>query len=254
MNHRQRETLELLAARGEVSVQALAERFGVSEMTIRRDLSVLEGAGELQRTHGGAVLSRAGVVEFAFRSRGGLHAAEKRAIAARAAERVREGMTVSLDTGTTTMEVARAIGGMKNLKVLTCSLPVASILYANPNVQLVLLGGTVRPGSPDLSGWLTEENLKQFRVDLAVLGADAADRTGLYTTDTNVARVSQAMVAGAGEAMLVADHTKFDRTAFVRFATWDLIDYVVTDSGVGKATRKWLMKAAGKVVFSACSS
>jgi len=238
---------------GEILVQDLAEHFGVSDMTIRRDLAALEDAGELHRTYGGAVLSSAGVVEFAFKSRERLHAQQKKAIAACAVEHINPGMTISLDTGTTTMEVARAIGGIKDLRVLTCSLPVASILYANPNIELVLLGGTVRPGNPDMSGWLTETNLQQFRVDFALLGADAADPDGIYTIDTNVARVSQCMAFGAASTMLVLDHSKFDHTAFVRYAKWEDINIVITDSGTDTNSRKWLKKTGRTIIYAEIS-
>ena len=104
-------------------------------------------------------------------------------------------MTVALDTGTT-LEVSNAIAGIENLTVLTSSLAIASTLYARDTINLVLLGGKARRGSPDLAGWLTEENLKHFRVDVTMVGADGADRDGLYTNDESIARVTQAMIAG----------------------------------------------------------
>lgn len=244
MNPRQTQILELLNRQGEVSVRDLAERYQVSVMTVRRDLALLEESGELTRTHGGAFLSKAGIIEFGFREKGRASAAQKHAIALEAAQSVRPGMAITIDTGTTCLEVARAVAGIRDLTVLTSSLAIASALYARDNIELVLLGGTARKGSPDLSGWLTEENLKRFRVHLAILGADGADAEGVFTTDVNVARVSQAMIAGARETLLVADHSKFERPAFVRYAAWAEITRVITDAGVGATTRKWLNKAA----------
>jgi len=235
--------LEALAASGEATVQQLATRFGVSVMTIRRDLAELEGQGELARTHGGAMLSRAGIIEFSFKEKADRNAVEKQAIARETARLVRSGMTLTLDTGTTTLEVARAIAGIPDLTVLTSSLAIASALYGRPNIALVLAGGAVRTGNPDLSGWLTEENMKRFRVDIACIGADGADRDGVFTTDAGVARVSQAMLAGAHETVLVADHTKFEKPAFVRFASWSDIDRVITGAAVPASTRAWLEDA-----------
>ncbi|MBN2309862.1 MAG: DeoR/GlpR transcriptional regulator [Candidatus Hydrogenedentes bacterium] len=250
MNPRHAQIVEALAERGEASVRDLAARFGVAEMTIRRDLAELQREGRLQRTHGGAVLSRAGVVEFAFKEKGRERAAEKRAIAACVAGLIRPGMAISLDTGTTTLEVARAVAGMRELTVLTSSLVIASALYAQDGIELVLLGGTVRSGNPDLSGWLTEENLRRFRVDLAILGADGINLDGAFTTDVAVARVSQAMIAGAGAVVLAADSTKFERTAFVQFASWADIDHVATDAGVPARVRRWLDKTAKRVAYA----
>ena len=253
-NPRHAEILDVLASGGDASVQDLADRFGVSLMTIRRDLAMLENEGELTRTHGGAVRSKAGVVEFAFEERAKEHAHEKQAIGEAVAAMIRPGMAVSLDTGTTTLEVARAtvrsIGSRAPLTVLTSSLVIASALYAHDNIDLVLLGGTARKGSPDLTGWLTEENLKRFRVDLAVLGADGVSRDGVFTTDVNVARVSQAMAAGAAQTVLAVDHGKFEQSAFVRFASWSKFTHVVTDDQVPPPIRSWLNKAVKHVIYA----
>ena len=154
-------------------------------------------------------------------------------------EVVKPGMTVVLDTGTTTLEVARALAGIPDLRVLTSSLAIASALQAHDNLELVLLGGSLRRQSPDLSGPLTEENLRQFRPDLAILGADAVDRDGAYTADLGVASLSRAMIAGAQASCLVADSSKFARRAFVQFAPWELIDHLVTDTGLGPEERAW---------------
>jgi len=247
---RQQEIYELLQGAGEATVKGLARRFDVSVMTIRRDLSFLEQLGLIIRTHGGAILSRRSVIEFSFQQRGRSQAAEKRAIAATTAGLVRPGMTVTLDTGTTTLEVARAVAEVRGLTVLTSSLAIASVLYAHENITLILLGGTVHTNSPDLFGPLTEENLRRFRVELAVVGADAVGPDGLFTTDLEVAQVSRAMVAGAEHAVLVADHSKFQDTAFVKFADWDMIDHVVTDAGIAPEVCRWLEEVVEVVTYA----
>jgi DeoR/GlpR family transcriptional regulator of sugar metabolism len=239
--------LELLDARDEVGVAELSRRFGVTTMTIRRDLSALERDGHVTRTHGGAVLAAPSVARFAFRERQQTHIPEKRAIARLAARRVEPDMTVILDTGTTTLELARELVGIPRLRVLTSSLAVASALFAHENLELVLLGGTVNRGSPDLSGPLTEENLAAFRADLAFIGADAVDRRGLYTASQQIARVTKAMIAGAARTVLVADSSKFGNTAFVRFARWAGIDAVVVDQRLADSHRRWLSKAVSDV-------
>ena len=240
---RRQRILEALAGRAEVGVSALAARCRVTAMTIRRDLELLEREGRLMRTHGGAMLAASAMVAFAFERRQQVHLAEKTAIARDAARLIQPGMTVILDTGTTTLEVARHLGGVPGLKVLTNSLAIASALLAHPGLELVLLGGTVSAHSPDLSGLLTEDNLASFRANVAVIGADAVDARGLYTSSQPIARVSRAMIANAARTVLVADSSKFGNTAFTRFAGWSQIHQLITDNGLPSAARRWIHKA-----------
>lgn len=250
MNTRQVKIADLVARNGEASVQDLAVRLGVTRMTIRRDLEALERQGRIIRTHGGAVLSGASIVEFAFLEKAEKHAAEKQAIAREAARFVQPGMTLAFDTGTTVLGVAKACAGVLGLTVLTSSLVIASALYARSNIALVLLGGRARQGSPDLTGWLTEETLKHFRVDLAVMGTDGADRDGVFVRDESVGRVSQVMLSRAKTTMLVTDHTKLGVPSFLRYASWKDFDHVVTDEALPEDVAKWLRRAAKNLVLA----
>ncbi len=246
---RHRRILEILASDGEVAVQQLSERFSVTPMTIRRDLEALEKQGRLTRTHGGAVFTQQAIIEFAFHERGRVRQAEKQAIAREAAKLVEPGMTLVLDTGTTTLEVARALIGIPDLTVLTSSLAIASALHAHEKIDLVLLGGNVNRRSPDLTGLLTEENLERFRVQLAFVGADGADASGVFTTDMAIARVTRAMINCAHRAVLVTDSSKFARTSFVRYATWDKFNHVITDRQLPVTNSRWLCKTNADVRF-----
>lgn len=239
MNARQQQILEQLQLQREVSVQDLARTLHVSTITIRRDLEALEAGGLLTRTHGGAMFSKSSVIEFAFLDRARERTAEKQAIAHYLAAQIPSGMTVVLDTGTTTLEVARAIAGIPRLRVLTSSLAIASALYVYDNIDLILLGGNVRHQSPDLSGPLTEENLRQFHTEMAILGADAVDRDGPYTSDLGIARISRAMIASARESWLVVDSSKFATRSFVKLADWSAITHLVTDEGISAEDREW---------------
>ncbi len=240
---RLQDILHLLAAQREVAVAELTRRFRVTPMTIRRDLDALAQAGKVTRTHGGALLAAPAVVAFEFDARRQTRLAEKEALARAAVALVAPGMTVMLDTGTTTLAVARALAGIRKLKVLTTSLAIASALHAREGLELVLLGGQVNRGSPDLSGPLTVDNLRAFRADLAFLGADAADARGLYTSSLAIAQVSRAMIQSAQRAVLVADSSKFGRTSFARFAGWDALDRVVLDAGIAPRELRWLRRA-----------
>jgi DeoR/GlpR family transcriptional regulator of sugar metabolism len=239
---RQQRIREALQDGKERSVAELATKFEVSAMTIRRDLAELEELGEVVRTHGGAVLSRPSVIEFRFQQRGQDRSAAKRAIANAALALLKPGLSLTLDTGTTTLELAKQLATISHLKVLTSSLAAASVLYGHDHLELVLLGGMARKGHPDLYGELTEDNVRRFRVDIAFLGADALLADGLYTGDANVARVSKAIIAGAQRRILLADSSKFSRQAFRRFATWPEVSAVITDDELPESARAWLSK------------
>lgn len=249
MNKRQSDILDLLKQQDGMSVKMMAEHFQVTPATIRRDLDLLEHEGRLTRDHGSAHLSLAGVVEFRFNEKGRRNAAEKRAIGCAVADLIESGTTVALDTGTTTLEVARCLGERQNVTIVTTSLAIASVLHSQPGLAVVLLGGVVRKNVPDLTGVLTEENLKRFRVDLAVIGADAVSADGAYTSDLAIARGTQAMMNGARRSVLAVDSSKFSGQALYKFAEVSAFDLIFTDSGVGHEQRQWLDRTARDVTY-----
>ena len=241
--------LEIAAQEGGVSVTELARMMGTSLMTIRRDLEELTRAGKIRRTHGGAIPAEPDVARFQFSRKQHICGAQKRAIAREVAKLVRPGMAISLDTGTTTLAVARELCAVERLTVLTSSLPVASVLHKNSSCDLVLLGGSAHRNSPDLVGPLTEDNLKRFWVNLAIMGADAVTREGTFANDTGVARISRAMAENAGKIVVVADSSKFGRTAFARCLRLDEIDHLVTDDGCSPAAEVWLREGVKEVTL-----
>jgi len=247
---RHEEILAMLDAEGERGVEELVGRLGVSAMTVRRDLAELAASGRVQRTHGGATLSSAGIAQFRFARSNDILVPEKKAIARVAAARILSGMSVVLDTGTTALEVARELRAVRDLRILTTSLPIAAELHDAPGLELVLLGGTVRRGLPDLTGPLTERNLAEFRVDLAVLGADAVEPAGIFTNDLSVARVTQAMVKAAATSILVVDHSKFSCRSFVKYADWEQFNLVVTDHRLPVSSHDWLAKAGPELILA----
>ena len=172
---RQKQMCELIAQRGECSIEQLMERFGVSGMTVRRDLQSLADQGKVIRTHGGAAMAERISFEFEFLNRVRENHAAKEAIAAAAAAQIKDGESVMLDSGTTTLELAKRLRGRPGLTVITSSLPIAAQLQYDQQIEVLLLGGRLRASSPDLAGALTESNLETLRADVAFLGADAVD-------------------------------------------------------------------------------
>jgi DeoR/GlpR family transcriptional regulator of sugar metabolism len=193
------------------------------------------------------LFSRPAIIEFAFQERNKVQMAEKQAIARTVAKMIKPGMSVFLDTGTTTLEVAKEIAGTPQLRGSTCSLTIAAALYARDNIDLILLGGQVRRNSPDLFSPLTEDNLTQFHPQLAILGADAADRDGFFTMDLAVARLSRVTIAHAERSIVALDSSKFTQHSFVRIAGWEQIHGVVTDARLPREAHEWLAKAVREV-------
>jgi len=229
--HRQRELMGMLARGDRLSTVRLASRLAVTPMTIRRDLDALQRDGALVRTHGGAVTPRRITFAFAFEKRRQRHLAEKRRLGAEAAQRVRSGQTVFLDTGTTTLEVARSlVARALPCRVATSSLVVASILWGRPPVELILLGGRVRQGSPDLVGPGTEVMLDKLGADIAFVGSEGLDPAlGSYAEDPEAARVTRRMAADARRVVCVADASKLKRTGPVRCLALSDLDELITD-------------------------
>ena len=233
---RRERILAELDAGGECLVDELAGRFGVSGMTIRRDLQALADAGRVIRTHGGATAAARVSFEFRFLEDAGLNRDAKEAIAAKAAELVEPGQAVMLDSGTTTLAIARHLRGKGRLTVITTSLPIASELYGCAGVDLLLLGGLLRRDAPDLTGSITEGNLDALHADVAFLGADGIDVDGgVYSQAPALARMLSKMAAAADRVYAVADHSKLGRKALMRFGDLSRWDGLVTDEGAAGA-------------------
>lgn len=222
--------MDLLTAQGEAQVAELAVALGVSDMTIRRDLDALALAGKVIRTHGGAALSGRVVFDFQFMQRTQSQEDAKQQIAAIAASLVTDGQSILLDSGTTTLAVARALKARKRLTLITTSLPIASELQNCDAIELILLGGALRREAPDLIGPLTESNLEQLKADMAFIGADAIDNQGrVYNHSMTVARMLTRMAASARQVYVVADSTKIGKTALARFGTLKAWSGLITD-------------------------
>jgi DeoR/GlpR family transcriptional regulator of sugar metabolism len=237
---RQEKIRERVAARRTASLSELVALVGVSEMTVRRDLDELERQGALRRTHGGAVAAERLVFEVDFRDQLTARREKKQAIAREAVKLLKPGMRLMLDTGTTTLAVAELIGDMEGLTVITTSLAVVSQLQFAAGIQVILLGGDVRPGSPDLTGGLTEHCLDFFAADIAMQGADAIGQDGsIYNTDLRLARVDRKMRERCERSLVLADSSKIGHTALARNGTLADVDGLITDA---EADRDWVRR------------
>lgn len=226
---RQPEILEIARVEGKVVVEDLADRFGVTVQTIRRDLTELADAGKLERVHGGAVLP-SGVSNIGYEDRRGLHETAKTAIARACAALISDSASVFLNIGTSTEAVARELLHHLNLMAVTNNMNVANILVANPECQIIVAGGVLRRSDGGLVGNLTTATIEQFKFDYAVIGCSALDVEGdLLDFDFQEVNVSQTIIRQARRTYLVADHSKFQRSAPARITSLAEIDTFFTD-------------------------
>ncbi len=233
---RRNRILELLIINRAITVKELCDSLETSEATIRRDLTIMEEEGKLERTHGGAVLNTDVFLdnEEIYRKKEQMHSSEKAAIAAKAFEFIEDNDSIILDSGTTTLELAKLIG-KSNVKitVITNSTTFSSLLVNNPNLELILLGGKVRLKTLAVVGNTANEMLKRLRVNkafMAVNGISAEE--GLMTPDLEEAEIKRTMINSAMERFVMADYSKFKRLAMCKIVPVTMIDYVITDTRV----------------------
>ena len=230
---RQHAIAGLVVQRGRVAVTAVAERFGVTTETVRRDLAVLERAGLLRRVHGGAV--PAGVlsgVEPGLAERGDTRTAQKRAIAEAALELVPDtNGSLVLDGGSSTAALAELLPGDRGLLAITNSVPIAGRLSGAPGIGLHVLGGRVRGVTQTTVGDATLTALRELRVDVSFLGTNGLTPDhGFSTPDDAEAAVKRAMIRAGQRVVVLADSSKLGREHLVRFASPEDVDVLVTDA------------------------
>jgi DeoR/GlpR family transcriptional regulator of sugar metabolism len=228
--NRQRAILSAVEAQGTVRVSELARQFGVTEMTIRRDLDELERKELVKRIHGGGVSARGRFYEPTLTLRNTVHIEQKQRIARAAAELVQEGDMVALDVGSTTYEVGRCLIGHRNLTIITPSLLIATLFVNQPDIRLILPGGIVRPGETAMIGELSHRAFEIFNVDKLFLGVGGIDaQAGLTEYNWDDAQVKQAMLRSSKQTIVLADASKFNHIATVKVAQFEAVQCLVTD-------------------------
>ncbi len=246
---RHSEIRQLLQDNQQVSVPRLAEKFGVTPMTIHRDLDKLQDSGLIKKTWGGAVPAEKMEFEFDFTLRRQTRRKEKQAIAKKAFEFISPGQRIILDTGTTTLELAYLLKDFKNLTVITPSLAVASVLQFSSGIETVLLGGIIRQGSPDLTGLITENNLELFTVDIAFQGADGIGADGtLYTEDMRIVKVDQKIRKRAARNYILADSSKVGKTALATNGNVNEVDALITDDKIADIVKSDFENSGATVI------
>ena len=226
---RQEKILSLLRSDGRVDVENLADQFTVTSQTIRRDLGELCDLGLAVRTHGGAKRIAA-VANREYQDRQRLQAPEKEAMGALAASLIPNECSITLNIGTSTEQVARALVGHRGLMVLSNNINVIHTMIGTAVRELILVGGAVRASDGAIVGEDAVEFISRYKVDYAVIGASALDPDGaVLDFDAREVSVARAILRNARTKILVCDSTKFERTAPVRICDVADLDYVITD-------------------------
>ena len=251
MSERQVAIVEIARQTGRVTVDQLAQRFNVSPQTIRKDLNELCDRKSLARVHGGAVLSF-GLENVGYDARREIAREEKLAIGRLAAALIPSHASLFINIGTTTEAVAVALLQHQDLLVITNNINVASMIRPYPQLEVIIAGGLVRRADGGVVGEATVDFINQFKLDYAVIGASAINSEGsLLDYDFREVRVAQAIIANARHTILVADATKFSRSAPVRIGHISQVQSFVTDRVESESFRQLCREADVALIESA---
>ncbi len=251
VEERRMQILQIVRSEGRAKVNDLVRRFKTSAVTIRSDLNELHQRGAVQRSHGGAVIQDTVFRESPVNERINDHFAEKQRIGAMAATLVQEGETIILDSGTTTLEIARRIRDIRNLQVITNGLNIAVELLASRTIQTIIMGGSVRNDSASVVGRSTEDMLEQFSADkLFLCGAGCDPEFGVSGTNLDETMANRAMLRAAREIIVVADSSKFSKRSMSLIASFSEVDLVISDTGMALEMQDRIRSFGCKLVLA----
>jgi DeoR family fructose operon transcriptional repressor len=240
LDQRRQEIINLIESEGFVALQQLADRAGVSESTVRRDLEYLERIGQIRRTRGGAAY--VGESLTPLDERAGQAIPEKQAVGRAAAALVQPGEAVLLDGGTTTLEVARNLIG-KSLQVVTNSIPVVNLLANQSQIELVVIGGYLYPKTGVALGPLALTALAEIHVRRLFMSVGGITDKGLYNSNALLADTERSMLSAAEEVIVVTDSGKFGHSALAHLCPLDRVHRVVVDAGLSEEWKRSLTSA-----------
>ena len=242
--------LKRLHDENKVFIRDLVETFCVSEVSIRKDLAVLEEQQLLVRVKGGAIIMRQteDIDDVPVHHKKLLKVKEKQALGRLAASLIKENDTLIIDSGTTMMEVAKNLDKFRKLTIITNALDIAIILSRYERFDIIVLGGNMRSVSNSTVGMLATSDLKNFYCDKLFLGVDSASiKDGLSTPNIEEANLNQTMIASAKETIAVFDSSKFGRRSFAHIASLEKIGTIVTDSGIPEDMKDYIRTAGIKL-------
>jgi DeoR family transcriptional regulator of aga operon len=247
---RRNQILQIVRSAGRAKVNELSHLFNASAVTIRHDLNELHQRGLVVRSHGGAMLPDTILQEPPVLERLKEHSDEKQRIGARAAALINDGETIILDSGTTTLEIARHLKKKQGLHVITNGVNIAAELLDARDVQTFIIGGTVRGESASISGRFSEEMFDQFSADKLFLSGAGCDlEFGVSGANLEETMVNRAMLRISREIILVADASKFSKRSMTRIAPFSEIDTVISDTGLSEETQAKLRSVGCNLIL-----
>ncbi|MBI9048918.1 MAG: DeoR/GlpR transcriptional regulator [Anaerolineaceae bacterium] len=229
---RHKEIVEMIERNKRVSVLDICERFAISEATARRDLEFMDEHDMIQRVYGGAIALDSPSLEVPIIDRQDMNCEQKRLIGLEAAKLINNGETIFLGSGTTVLEVARALVNHKNLTVITNSLPILNTLSKTDN-NIIGLGGELRSSELSFIGHITEQSISEFRADKVIIGTPAISlEHGLTHEFMPETMTDRAVLKISSNVIVVADFSKFERVATSFLAPIEKINTIVTDNNL----------------------
>jgi DeoR/GlpR family transcriptional regulator of sugar metabolism len=233
--------VQFVGEQGFCTILELSQLFGVSEMTIRRDVARIVTQGRLRGFHGGVgSLSPLDLLGVDYRARDLSMSEAKRAIAARAREGVTPRSVIALDAGTTGAQLAAILPSDQHLTVISPSLPVVSSLSTNAGVEIICLGGVLHPESLSFSGPSTLAAISNLHIETLFLAASGLNVRGVFCGNGFDAITKRALIDVSDTVVLIADSSKFTTSAMVRTCEWDAIDRLIVDNGLRNVDEQML--------------
>ncbi len=247
---RRMQILQILRSEGRAKVNELVRRFNTSAVTIRNDLNELDQRGLVQRSHGGAVIQDTVFRESPVHERIKSQSKEKQRIGAMAATLIREGETIILDSGTTTLEIARNLKSIPHVQVITNGVNIAVELLGSRHTQTIIMGGSVRNDSASIVGRSTEDMLEQFSADKLFMGGAGCDPDfGVSGTNLEETMANRAMLRAAREIIVVADASKFLKRSMSLIASFSEVDIVVSDVSMSQEIQDRIRSFGCKLIL-----
>jgi DeoR/GlpR family transcriptional regulator of sugar metabolism len=243
---RRKEIFHLLTANGQVELQDLASRFGVSIMTIRRDLERLEQEGKARRVHGGAILAEQKWIPDTIETKSTTNIERKQAVARKVLDLLRPNSSIFLDAGSTGFEVAKQLSQAfrEPLTICTPDLHIADLLAKEERFEVYACGGRVDGATSSAGGAFALQMIRSLHADLALIGCDGLTiKDGAMSARMEQLQVKQAMMEHSLQSALMVDSSKFGRVSFVTIAPLSTFDYVISDDELGDSMRESMKKA-----------
>jgi DeoR/GlpR family transcriptional regulator of sugar metabolism len=243
----------LIAERGSVTVSDVARTIGISEMTVRRDLEVLERDGLIQRSHGGAVPAPPPTVipaEPSYAARRDLNRGAKQRIALAAAGLVVPDQAIGLDVGSTVACLAAELAGRPKIEIVTNSLQTILAMPQPVLPEVFLLGGRLRPREGSLCGGITRQQLSGHWMDRVFIGVAGIDENGLYDYSPEEAEIKTVFMQQANTVTVLCDSSKFGRRSFVRICGFEAVGSIVTDAPLPPTIRAAAARSRVQIIIA----